>query len=169
MRQIGAVEVRNRQFAEDVIQDRGGILDRVIALHHARRFKAGEGESLDIFVQGDAVLQADRDRDGEVVHHGAEARTFLVHVDENLAQAAIAVFAGAQVNLMPAHDGLLRIALAPFGQLFAVGADDFLDDDLFNDLLGNHCRLFLRRTGCKDFFGLFIVLDQGRGQRLAQL
>jgi hypothetical protein len=31
-------------------------------------------------------LQAERHRDGEVVHHRAEARAFLVHVDEDLAE-----------------------------------------------------------------------------------
>jgi hypothetical protein len=39
-------------------------------------------------------LQAERDRDGEIVHHGAEGGAFLVHVDENLAEAAVVVFAG---------------------------------------------------------------------------
>ena len=84
MREVGAVQIRNRQFAEDIIQNRRRILHRVIALHHARRFKAGKGERIDIFLQRHAVLQADRDCDGEVVHHGAKACAFLVHVDENL-------------------------------------------------------------------------------------
>jgi hypothetical protein len=43
-----------------------------------------------------------------------------VHVDEDLAQLAVLVFAGAQIDLVAADDGLLGVALAPLGQLFAV-------------------------------------------------
>jgi hypothetical protein len=64
---------------------------------------------------------------------------FLVHVDEDLAQRAVLVLAGAQVDLVTADDGLLGVALAPFGQLLAVGLDDLLDDDLLDDLLGQTC------------------------------
>jgi hypothetical protein len=102
-------------------------------------------------------LQTDRDRDGEVVHHGAEACAFLVHVDENLAQAAVTIFAGAQIDLVTAHDGLLRVALATLGQFFAVGADDFLVDDFLDDLFGQNGGFFLCGTRGEDFFGLFII------------
>jgi hypothetical protein len=51
-------------------------------------------------------LQADRDRDGEVVHQRAEGGAFLVHVDEDLAELAIVEFTGVEVNLVTA-DGLL--------------------------------------------------------------
>jgi hypothetical protein len=60
-----------------------------------------------------------------------------VHVDEDLAQANRLVFAGAQIDLVAADDRLLGIALAAFGQFFAVAADDFLDDHLLDDLLGD--------------------------------
>jgi hypothetical protein len=99
-------------------------------------------------------------RDGEVVHHRPEARAFLVHVDEDLAQAAIGIFAGAQIDLVAADDGLLRIALAALGQLFAVAADDFLDDHLLDDLFGDDLGLFLRRAAGERLFGLFVILDQ---------
>jgi hypothetical protein len=81
-----AAEIGDRQLAEHVVEDRGRVLDRVVALHEARRLEAGEGEGLDVLLQRHAVLQAERDRDGEVVHHRAEGRAFLVHVDEDLAE-----------------------------------------------------------------------------------
>jgi hypothetical protein len=34
MGEVGAVEVADRQFAEDVVEDRRRVLDRVVALHH---------------------------------------------------------------------------------------------------------------------------------------
>jgi len=67
-------------------------------------------------------LQAERDRDGEVVHQRAEGRAFLVHVDEDLADAAVLVFAGAQIDLVPADNRLLGIALAAARQLLALAA-----------------------------------------------
>ena len=169
MGQIGAVEIADRQFAEDIVEDRGGILDRVIALHHARRFEPGEGEGFDKLFQRHAVLQAHGNGDCKVVHHGAEARTFLVHVDEDLAQPPVAIFAGAQIHLVAADDGLLGIALATFRQLFAVGADDLLDDHLFHDLFGQHGGLFLHGTRGEDFFGFLVIFDQRGRERLAEL
>jgi len=91
-----------------------------------------------------------------------------VHVDENLTQPAVHIFAGPQIHLVPADDSLLRIALAPFRQLFAVGADHFLDDDAFHDLFGQHGGLFLRGPCRKDLLRLLVILDQGRSQRLRQ-
>jgi hypothetical protein len=61
-----------------------------------------------------------------------------VHVDEDLAEAAVVVFAGAQVDLVAADDGLLGVALAAVRQLLAV-ARDLLDDPL-DDLLGDLTR-----------------------------
>jgi hypothetical protein len=69
-----------------------------------------------------------------------------VHVDEDLTQTPVAIFAGAQIDLVAADDGLLGVALAALRQFFAVGADDLAVDDLFDDLLGQHRRLFLRGT-----------------------
>ena len=43
-----------------------------------------------------------------------------MHVDEDLAEAAIVVLAGAQVHLVPADDGLLGVALAAVGHLLAI-------------------------------------------------
>ena len=60
----------------------------------------------------------------------AEACAFLVHVDEDLAKRAVLEFTGPEVDLVAAHDGLLRVALAPMRQLFAMGADDLFDHDL---------------------------------------
>ena len=135
MGEIGAAEIGDGEFAEDVIENRCRALDRVIALHEARRLEAREGESIDIFFQRHAILQAERDRDGEIVHQRAESGAFLVHVDENLADAAVFIFAGAEIDLVPADNRLLGVALAAVGEFVAVA--DPLDafhnalDDLF--------------------------------------
>jgi hypothetical protein len=46
-----------------------------------------------------------------------------VHVDEDLAEPPVVIFAGAQINLVPADDGLLRVALAPARQLLALARE----------------------------------------------
>src|SRR6185503_17887121 len=139
MREIAAAEIGDRQLAEHVVEDRRGHLDRVVALDHARRLEAGEGEGLDELLERHAVLQADRYRDGEVVHDAAEGCPFLVHVEEYLADPTVLVFAGAEIDLVPADDGLLRVALAPLGQPLAA-ARHFPLDDAFHDPLGDDRR-----------------------------
>src|SRR3546814_12211982 len=67
MAEVGAAEIGHGEFAEDVVDDRGRHLDGVVALNRTRRLEAGEGEGLDELLQGDAVLEAERECDGEVV------------------------------------------------------------------------------------------------------
>ena len=173
MREIVTPGVGDREFAEHVVEDRGRRLDGVVALHEASRLEAREGEGVDVFLQRHAVLQAERDRDGEVVHHRPEGRALLVHVDEDLAEAAVLVFAGAQVNLVPADDRLLGVALAAARQLLALAhlldaLDDALDDllrDLRHPRGGRHGNQRLDRV----VRILFFVFDQRRIQRLAEL
>ncbi len=137
MREVVAAEIGDGELAENIVEDRGRVLDRVIALDEARRLEADEGEGLDIFLERHAILQAKRDGDGEIVHERAEGGALLVHVDENLAQAPVLIFAGAQIDLVPADDGLLRIALAAVGQPLALAVTldplDYALDDLLGD------------------------------------
>ena len=67
---------------------------------------------------------------------------------------------------MAADDGFLGIALAPLRQFFAVGPDNLLDDDLFNNLFSQHGGLSLIGAGGHDLFGLVITLNQSGGQGL---
>ena len=120
MGQIGAAQIGDTQFAENIIQHAGGVLDRVIADDQAGGLEAGEGEGLDEFLQRHAILQAHRDGDGEIVHQAAEGGAFLVHVDEDLAQPAILIFAGMEIDLVAADDGFLGIAFAAMGQPFTL-------------------------------------------------
>ena len=109
-----------------------------VALDDAVRLEAREQEGVHELVQRHAVLQAERDGDGEAVGHAAEGGPFLVHVEEDLAERAVLVLAGAQVDLVVADAGLLRVAGAAIGQP-AASADVAVDD-----LLGNPDRLGLR-------------------------
>ena len=83
---------------------------------HAVGLEAREQEGVDELLERHAVLQAERDGDGEAVRHAAEGGAFLVHVDEDLAERAVLVLAGAQVDLVVADAGLLRVAGAAVGQ-----------------------------------------------------
>ena len=123
-------------------------LIEVVAENEARRLEAREGEGLHELLQRHAILQAHRDGDGEGVHQAAERGAVLVHVDEDFADAAVFIFAGAQIDLVSADDRLLRIALAALRQLLAFADHDALDD-LLDDALGDDgraLRLRLRRA-----------------------
>ena len=41
MGEVVAVEIGDGQLAEDVVEDRGCVLDRLVALHHSRRARSG--------------------------------------------------------------------------------------------------------------------------------
>mmetsp|Transcript_22711 Transcript_22711/g.37493 ORF Transcript_22711/g.37493 Transcript_22711/m.37493 type:complete len:741 (+) Transcript_22711:830-3052(+) len=168
MRQIGAVQIGHRQLAEHIVQDRGRVLDAVIALHHARRLELGEGERIHELLKRHAILQTNRHRDGKVVHHGPETRTLFVHVDKDLAEVPVLIFARAQIDLVAPHDGFLSVALAALRHLFAMRFDDLFDDDLFHNLFGQHGRLFDGRATFQDFLRFLVILDQRCGQRLRQ-
>ncbi len=120
MCQVGAVQIADSEFAEYIVKDRRRILDTVVALHHARWFELGEGKGIHKLLKRHAVLKTNTYSDGKVVHHRPETCTFLVHVDEYLTQISVFVFTRAQINLVPAHDRLLRVTLAALWHLFTV-------------------------------------------------
>ncbi len=167
MRQIGPVQIRHRQFAEDVIQNRRRIFNRVIALHHARGLKFGEGERINKFLKRHAILQTNRHGDGKVVHHRPEPSTLFVHVDEDLAEIAVFIFTGAQVNFVPANDRFLGVSLTATGQFFTPTRNLF-DHHFLDDLFGQSDCFVMWRARGEDFFRLFIIFHKGRSQRLRQ-
>jgi hypothetical protein len=67
----------DRELAEDIVEDRGRVPDRVVALNKARRLEAGEGEGVDVFLKRHTISQPDRDRDREIVHQAPEGRALL--------------------------------------------------------------------------------------------
>jgi len=110
--EVEALEIAHRQLAEDVIEDRGRVFDRVVALHGTRRLKPREGEGVDIFVERHAVLQAERHRDHERVHQAGEGRALLGDVDEDVTRRAVLVEADVDVALVVA-DAELAADLDP--------------------------------------------------------
>ena len=148
-------------------------LIEVVALHRAGRLESCEGEGVHIFLERHAVLQAERDRDGEIVDDGAQRRAFLVHVDKNFAEPAVVIFAGAQIDLVAADHGLLGVALAPVRHALALADHgDALHhplDDALGQGAGARRRGFFheRRDGV---VGVLLVLvgDQLALQRLRQ-
>ena len=172
MRQIIARQIAHRQFAEHIVEDGRCVLDRLIALHHACRFEAREGEGLHIFFQWHAILQTQRNSDGEIVHHRTERCTFLVHVDEDFAQAPIIIFTRTQINLVATHECLLGIALATGGQLVALTLALNFHDPL-HDALGNLLHAAHHRLGGESFHRIFLltrlIRNELRGKGLGKL
>ena len=88
-----------------------------------------------------------------------------MHVDEDLADTTVLVFAGPQIDLVAADDRLLRIALAALRQPFAARPHFALDDAL-HDPLGNDRRTSGRRQVGKVVVGGNVVAQSYRRQRL---
>src|SRR5579885_2241377 len=144
--EVEALEIADRELAEDVIENRSRVFDRIVALHRAGRLEACEGEGIDIFLERYAILQAERDGDRKIVEKRAQRGAFLVHVDEDFAEPPVVIFAGAEIDLMPADDRLLRVALAAIGQALALAQDGHAFDDLLHHLLRKAARARSRRT-----------------------
>ena len=97
LRQILAFQIGNGELAEDVVDDRRRHLDAIVELDRTIGLESGEDKCLDKFFERHTVLQAERDRDGEIVHQAAERRTFLVHVEKDFAERPVFVLAGAKI------------------------------------------------------------------------
>ena len=129
--QIVATQVGDGQFAENIVDDRGRHLDMRVTLNDAVRLEAREQERIHIFFERHAVLQTKRDGDGKAVGHAPEGGPFLVHVEEDFAQSAVLVFAGAQINRVVADARFLRVAGTAIRQPSPIG--DIAVDDLFRE------------------------------------
>ena len=107
----------------------------------------------------------------KLLRRRAQRGAFLVHVDEDLAEPAVIIFAGAQEDRVAADLGLLRIALAAAGQLLLLAVDplDHALDDPLGDLRGTR----RGRRGDQRLDHLVLVLllvgDQRGVERLRQL
>ena len=123
------VEVVQRQAAEDVVHDRLRH-PHVGVVGQAGRLEAQVGELRDEGLQRHAVLQADRDRDREGVHHAGQGRALLAELEEDLAELAVVVGAGGQVALGAADGERRGLRGAALRQALADRAvlDDLLDD-----------------------------------------
>ena len=86
----------------------------------AGRLEKGGGECVNEFLKRDAVLEAERHGDREIVHQRPEGRALLVHIDENLADAPIRIISSSKVDLLTADAGLLIVAEASVRKAFAL-------------------------------------------------
>ena len=107
----------------------------VIEVDRAVGFEASEQEGLDEFFERDAVLEPQRNGNGETVHEAAKRRPFLVHVEKDFSERSIVVFTGAEIDFMPADHGLLRIPHASRGKRATFG--EIPDHHPFRHLLGH--------------------------------
>jgi hypothetical protein len=146
MGEIEAAHVAHREFAEHVVEDRGRHLDRVVALHRARGSKRVKVKASTYSSSGTPYCRPSEIAIAKLFMKRAQRRAFLVHVDEDLAEAAVVVFAGAQIDLVAADHGLLGVALAAVGQLLALARDDALDDALDDSRRDARARRGLREA-----------------------
>ena len=164
LREVVAVEIGDGELAEDVVDNRGRHLDAVVAANHARGFEAGEDEGVYVLFERHAVLETERHRNCEAIHQGAEGGTFTVHIEENLADRTGFVLAGADIDLVATHRGLLGEAGSPAGK--AVAASLVADHDPLGHRFGDLCRIARGHR----FGQRLLFLDVHRdAQRLAQL
>ncbi len=73
-------------------------------------------------LEGDAVLEGERDGGGEGVHEAGDGGAFLGHADEDFAGAAVGVEADGDVALVAAEAELVGDAGALGGETVADGA-----------------------------------------------
>ena len=121
--QIGALEIADRQVAENVINNTGCHFHIIMPLNHAVGLKAVENKSVHIFLKGHTVLEAQRNGNGKTIKQAAESRPFLVHVKKNFTQTAVLVFAGTDKDRMAADFRFLRITHSAVGQGLADSPD----------------------------------------------
>jgi hypothetical protein len=107
LHQVGAAQVLQAERPEHVVDDRVGHLDVRVALHHAPRLEGLEGEGLDVLLERHPVLEALGDGDGEAPEDAAQGGALLGQVDEQLAERAVVVLAGAQEHLVASDLRLL--------------------------------------------------------------
>ena len=117
-------QIADSQFAEDIVDNRRCHFDRRVAFHDSGRIEACKGECIDEFFERHAVLQADGNGDGKIVHKAAERRTLFVHIDKNFADLSVGIFTGAQIYFVSTHERFLRIAFAAVRQTFALACDN---------------------------------------------
>src|SRR6266496_917113 len=92
------VEVVDGQAAGDVVDQALGDAD-VRVVSDAVGLEDDVRELRHVYLEWDAVLQAEADRDREGVHHAREGRALLRHLHEDLAEPVVGVGAGGQVAL----------------------------------------------------------------------
>ena len=87
-----------------------------MATDDPRGLEACEDKSIDELFEGHAILQAEGHGDGEAVEQAPERGTLAVHVDENLSQRTVVVFAGPEIDLVGSHHCLLGVTDASIRQ-----------------------------------------------------
>ena len=92
-----------------------------------------------------------------------------MHVDEDLAELAVVVFAGAQIDLVAADDGLLGVALAAVRQLLAVARSRSMTrSTIFSTTVSTRAAMRLGEQRLGHVLGLFVVIgDELRGRAAA--
>ena len=107
--------------AEEVIHDGFGVADLFVA-GPAGGLEAGVGELFGEDLEGDAVLQGERDGGGEGVHEAGDGGALLGHADKDFAGAVVGVEADGDVALMAGDVEFVGDGGALRGEAVADGA-----------------------------------------------
>ena len=118
--EVSFSEVSDAEFAEDIIDDGSSEFDGTVTSDGSGGFEAREDEGIDVFFEGDAVLESETDGDGEAVHQASEGSPFFMHIDEDFAQRAIGVFARPEVDVILADGGFLSVSASTRGEFSSV-------------------------------------------------
>ena len=110
MCQFGFSQIGDAKFSKDVVDNGCSEFDGRMSGHGPGGFKPRKHKGIDIFLEGDAMLEAEADGDGKTVHEASECRTFLVHIDKDFAQRAIGIFTGSEVNIILIDRCLLGVS-----------------------------------------------------------
>ncbi len=121
VREVGAVEVVHAEDASQVVDDTGRDLDVLVAVDASRRLEAREGKLVDEGLDRHAVLQGEREGDSEAAQERAKLRRFAMHVDEDLAERAVVVLAGADEDLVAGDARFLREAVPSTREPLTIG------------------------------------------------
>jgi hypothetical protein len=103
------------EITRDVVENACG-LGNVRVTRNARRFESHALEPTHRVVDGQAVLQRDREASAETLNEAREGRTFLAHFDEDLAWAPILKLPHRQVALESGNSKLVGGGLPRAGE-----------------------------------------------------
>src|SRR3989338_10511926 len=98
-------------------------------VRHPMRLKTGKSKGIDVFFQGNPVLQPNRNRNGKTIEKATISRPFLIHINKNLPQLFIFILPCPDKKLMPPHRRLKSktFPLQGGGAAYTARAIFFLD------------------------------------------
>ena len=96
---VRSFKVFHSKHAEDEVHDGSGGADVGVS-RESRRFKTSEGEAVDVLLEGNSVLETNRDCDCETVEETSVGSAFFEGVDEDFSEFSIVVFSRSEEHFL---------------------------------------------------------------------